>query len=66
VILYPEAEADLMEARDWYEQQRVGLGTRFVLCVDETLERIARTPTLYAVVYRDVRRAVIRRFPYVV
>jgi len=38
----------------------------FLLCVEEVLERIDRTPELYVVVYRDVRRAFTRRFPYAV
>ena len=66
MILRPEAEADLVNARDWYEQQRLGLGAEFLLCVEEVLERIDRTPEIYAVIYHDVRRAFTRRFPYVV
>ena len=38
----PEAEADLAEAKRWYEERRQGLGADFVLCVDEALERIRR------------------------
>jgi plasmid stabilization system protein ParE len=66
VGLRPEAQADVQAARDWYEQQRAGLGSDFTDAVDEVLTRIAAFPGLYAVVWRDVRRAKIRRFPYVV
>jgi plasmid stabilization system protein ParE len=66
MIIRPEAEADLVYARDWYERQREGLGAAFLLCVDEVLERIGRTPEMYTAVYRDVRRALTRRFPYAV
>lgn len=34
--------------------------------MEEVLERIDRTPELYVVVYRDVRGAFTRRFPYAV
>ncbi len=34
--------------------------------MDELLNRICQMPKSYAVVYRDVRRAVVRRFPYAV
>ena len=66
MIIRPEAEADLANAQDWYEQQRAGLGAAFLLCVEEVLERIGRTPEMYMVVYHDVRRALTRRFPYAV
>jgi plasmid stabilization system protein ParE len=66
MIIRPEAEADLVSARDWYERQREGLGAAFLLCVEEVLEHIGRTPEMYTAVYRDVRRALTRRFPYAV
>ena len=66
MIIRPEAEADLVNARDWYERQRAGLGAAFLLCVEEVCERIDRTPEIYVAVYQDVRRAFTRRFPYVV
>ena len=66
MIIRPEAEADLVNVRDWYERQREGLGAAFLLCVEEVLDRIDRTPEIYAMVYQDVRRAFTRRFPYAV
>lgn len=66
MIIRPEAEADLANARDWYERQRAGLGAEFLLCVEEVLERIGRTPEMYRVVHHDVRRVLTRRFPYAV
>lgn len=66
MIIRPEAEADLVNARDWYERQRAGLGAAFLLCVEEVFERIDRTPETYVAVYQDIRRAFTRRFPYAV
>jgi toxin ParE1/3/4 len=62
----PEAEADLREAHQWYEQRRIGLGEHFILCVEDALERIRRNPQAYPVVHRETRRTLIRRFPYAV
>lgn len=65
LIVRAEAEADLAEAFQWYEQQVRGLGDQFLLCVDAVLASIERNPRLYTVVHRDViRRALMRRFPY--
>jgi plasmid stabilization system protein ParE len=65
-LIRPEAEADLAEAKRWYERQREGLGADFLLCVEEALEKTRRHPELYPVVYQDIRRAVLRRFPYAI
>ena len=64
VVLRPEARAEFDEAFDWYEQRRSGLGVDFVVQVQEVFDRISTTPELYAQILRDVRRAVVRRFPY--
>jgi len=64
VVLRPEARAEFDEAFDWYEQQQPGLGVDFTTHVQEVLDRIGATPELYAQVFQEVRRAVVRRFPY--
>jgi plasmid stabilization system protein ParE len=62
----PEAKDEFDAAADWYEQQRPGLGVDFVAQVRDVLQRIAANPRLHATVYQDVRKAVVKRFPYVV
>lgn len=61
-----EVREELDEAYNWYESQQIGLGDDFLDCVDETLNLICQMPKSYAVIYRDVRRAVVQRFPYAV
>jgi toxin ParE1/3/4 len=34
--------------------------------VDEALTRVVRNPLIYPIVYRNLRRAVVRRFPFAV
>jgi plasmid stabilization system protein ParE len=63
-LIRPEAEADLAQAKLWYERRREGLGADFLLCVDEALQRVCRNPQIYPLVHKDVRRAFVRRFPY--
>lgn len=65
VVLRPEAEADLVAARNWYERQRAGLGDAFIETVDELLGRISAVPEQYAVLLKGVRRGKLRRYPYV-
>jgi plasmid stabilization system protein ParE len=66
VVLLPEAQAEFYEAFDWYEQRRAGLGVQFVDRVQEVFDRVSAAPHLYEQVFRDVRRAVIRGFPYLI
>jgi toxin ParE1/3/4 len=60
------AERDVAEAMDWYEAQVPGLGVAFLEDFAQVLGRIAVTPLIYQVIYRESRRAQLRRFPYVV
>lgn len=64
IIIRPEAESDIKDAYEWYEAQRKGLGENFLLCIEEALSRISRNPAAYAVVYKEVRRVLIHRFPF--
>jgi len=64
LIIRPEAESDLAEAYRWYEAQVPGLGSDFLLSVDAALSSIRRNSELYPVVYKNVRRSLIRRFPF--
>ncbi len=64
LIITLEGEEDLAEAKAWYDRKRDGLGDEFVLCVEDAMDRIRRTPEGAAEVYPGVRRVVVRRFPY--
>ena len=67
VLLSPEAELDLEDAYNWYEEQNTGFGSEFIRVVDASLSAIQRQPFAYAVVFqkgRQVRRKLIRKFPY--
>ena len=64
VVWIPEANEDLLEARGWYDNIRPGLGERFALAVEATIETLAEHPLQFTVVHRNRRRAGVRRFPY--
>lgn len=63
VSFRPEAEAEALETRDWYEGRRSGLGAEFRAALDETIERIADNPTQFRLVRGETRRAILNRFP---
>ncbi len=62
LILRPEAENDIAGAAQWYEAQRPGLSLEFRSALDHALSTIENNPELYTHVYRDFRRALLRRF----
>ena len=68
LVLRPAAVADLTEAHAHYHGLVDGLGGRFVVALDELFARLTEFPRSAPLVagYRDVRRAVVRGFPYVV
>jgi plasmid stabilization system protein ParE len=66
LVLRPQAEAELLDARDWYEEQRPGLGRAFATEVDMVLARIVQAPLAYPRVQGETRRALVRRFPYAI
>lgn len=61
-----DARIDILEAAQWYEHQQPGLGAEFVHEIDAIFDRIDKAPLQFPVVYRELRRALVRRFPYAV
>ena len=64
VIFTLAARAELIDAQDWYENEVPGLGRRFRAAVDAVIERMSANPRLFPVIHKNVRRALLRRFPY--
>jgi len=62
--LQPGVYKDLDDASLWYEQQRAGLGSRFLAAIEQVFNRVQRLPLMHEIVYKDVRLALVRRFPY--
>ena len=66
LVLRPQAEAELLDARDWYEDQRPGLGSAFATEVETALGGVLQAPQAYPRVQGEIRRALVRRFPYAI
>ncbi len=64
LIVRPEAEDEMADAFDWYEECVPGLGSDFLLCVDAVFNTIVRNPLQFPRIHRIARRALTRRFPY--
>ena len=66
VHLLPEAERELEDAFRWYERQRSGLGLEFLLAFEAAVENLRRLPEGHELVALRTRKALLRRFPYLV
>jgi plasmid stabilization system protein ParE len=66
IVLREEAEEDIREAHEWYEAQRSGLGDELIAELDASFQRLQAAPSRYPKVHKDLRRALLRRFPYAV
>ena len=66
VVFSAEARADAIAVFAFYERRREGLGLRFRDHLDRALEKIRQDPARYPVVYRELRRRLIERFPYAI
>lgn len=60
----PLVKFDLAEAYDWYEGREQGLGERFLDAFDACVQAICENPRACPVKHREIRRALLRRFPY--
>ena len=66
LVIRDEAEADLLEAAEWYEVRRKGLGVEFLAELRAKIARVREHPLQFPVVHRNGRRALLDRFPYAV
>ena len=64
VVFTQAASGELIDAQDWYESEASGLGRRFRAAVDALVERMSVNPRQFPIVFKNVRRALLRRFPY--
>jgi plasmid stabilization system protein ParE len=63
VVFRRAAKDELEEATAWYEDRRRGLGEEFLNEIGEAIERAATNPERHPLVFGDVRRTELRRFP---
>jgi len=64
VRFHAEAETEMLAAAAYYEAQREHLGERFLAAVQDALNRIQISPSLYEVVELDVRCCLTKIFPF--
>lgn len=61
---HPDAELEFNQAIDYYESIQEDLGNDFALEVYLTIQRVIEYPSAWPVIDGDLRRSLLRRFPY--
>ena len=64
VLLRTRAEADLKQARDWYEERQAGLGEDFIDAAGAAMAQLETAAERHPEYYRGFRRLLFTRFPY--
>ncbi|MDR1171962.1 MAG: hypothetical protein LBL24_05875 [Bacteroidales bacterium] len=64
VLYLDEVRNDILCAKQWYAEQQDGLEDHLVSAIKEAVANIMKTPSAYAVRYKDVRIAHTKVFPY--
>ena len=66
LVAEPRVDLDIGAVFAWYENEQAGLGLDFLNELRATYDRIADGPFKYQDLRSGIRRALVRRFPYVV
>lgn len=62
-----QAENELSEAYDWYEEQQTGLGNRLIDEISHYLTVVGTNPFQFPARYaQDLRTAALKIFPYLI
>lgn len=66
VVARPQAEADILEAANWYDSQRSGLGSEFIDEVLAVFDALELSPLLHCRQHptKNIRWRYPKRFPY--
>ena len=60
------AADEFVAAVEWYQKQRPGLGAEFTAACRSALTLIQDRPLSFRLIYGELRRVLLRRFPYAI
>lgn len=63
---HPAIEQELRKIIEYYDLYSQGLGLEFLNEFERQILKIVSSPTQWRIVEDDIRRALMRRFPYVI
>lgn len=63
-FFHPEAEEEMKASAAFYETKINGLGDKFLDEIDYALENISVSPEAWPIYFENIRRFLLRRFPF--
>ena len=66
LLINPFAELELIQAKGNYNLLKEDLGERFVKEIDKTINNINKNPFQFPIEKKEIRKAVISNFPFVI
>jgi len=66
IVFRKEAQLDILEAIAWYEERQEGLGDELFIALESVKHFIAQNPYHYEDKYNGIRKAITKRFPYII
>lgn len=66
IKIEPEAFVDIQTITAWYDDVSAGLGERFQKTVISHINSLNQNPQIYAIRYKQIRCALMKKFPYMV
>lgn len=66
LTFHTAVERDVADAYNWYEDQLADLGRLFLRQLQQAFDRLELNPDHYSKIDNDLRRLILKRFPYVV
>jgi plasmid stabilization system protein ParE len=64
LLFFDEALSDVLQAKQWYNEQCEGLDEEFAQALVQAISQISEMPFAYAVRYKNIRIAHPKRFPF--
>ncbi|QQR81868.1 MAG: type II toxin-antitoxin system RelE/ParE family toxin [Deltaproteobacteria bacterium] len=64
VRLTDKAEEDVRDIFQWHEIKLTGLGYRFIFSLEAAFASIERVPLGFRKIHKNIRRVLLKRFPY--
>jgi plasmid stabilization system protein ParE len=64
VVFLPPAQEEMIAAAQYYQGQSIGLGAEFLDEVERTVAAIASHPNAAPKVKQEIRRRLLKRFPF--
>ena len=61
---HPDARVEYLKAVAYYDERQAGLGTRFTVEIERTIQRIVEAPHRWRNFEGEIRRCLAHTFPY--